>query len=33
MNPNSASRGGVLYPPLVAGLFELQISIHFVFEI
>ena len=31
--PNSAPRGGVLYPPLMAGLFDLQISIHFVFEI
>jgi hypothetical protein len=33
LDPNSAPRGGVLYPPLMAGLFDLQISIHFVFEI
>jgi hypothetical protein len=28
-----ATRDGVLYPPLSAGLIDLQISMHFVFEI
>jgi hypothetical protein len=31
--PNIESRGGALYPPLSTGLFDLQISMHFVLEI